>query len=886
MMQIFLVVILTVMGVIASLATAEVPGVLAVAGEVDSWVRALGDDDFRVREQATLRIWEQGEGALSALRGALKSSDPEQRFRARDLIDKIELHITPVSDPAVIALVERYAKALPTEKFVIFAQLRVKHGWRQLLKLYAAESDAGVRAKLQPAVDGVAVLGARECLLRGDVRGAREVLELAPADADGLLALAEFHRSQGTLVAELQRARAFAGRKSATWQLALQRAAGNLESAGQLAVEVGERPLAAALAALAGDPLPWLREEVRHRSEADRDLFGPVYAKAAVHHWLGQKIPAGVLEPLRVALASRNPTERNVAAHALLLVGEIPMAEAAMAKSSPLEGFLHFEALERIPEALQALGLDPAHPDFTTWVAKRLQHVPSDDIEDQHEVSTQSEEVVALANFLERRGLHDDAWAAFSGPLGDIAVKNPKSFLTLLGAVFGRRDDASGAPLLATRVAFEWAGDDDKRWDDIVVAAFGDDEPTREWWAALSEMAPTAPRRERFHGMLALVGLGPDPSHLRDEWLGRAWAAVGALPAAGRQPWLLRLSTHATATGDVVNALKAWDQMSESSRQGVFLGAHILDLSAANRWNEAAAIFREQITRANELNQVPSAPTFAYAAAALRQAGQPVEAAAHDRWAEQLALGDAGAAIEIGNGYAFGRDYPRAAEWWARAARQAAPSSHEFALALRLHADVLLDAGRWQEAAATSEVLCGLYGAADFRAVSSLPLMRQRLQADTARALALVMSNRRLAVATLAQCHRAFASDGSLADVFFPALRKVGLLKEYDAWFNESWHRLAQVLAAYPLADNTRNTAAWFAARSLRNLDEAERLITQALAANPRQAAYLDTMAEIQFAKGNRPQALEWSRAAVDCLPDDPQLRQQQERFRNGPLPK
>lgn len=890
-MQIILAVILTSMAAGSWLAAATPeslakPAVQAPASEIATLVRALGDDDFQVREKATQQIWELGDAALPALREALASTDPEQRFRARDLIGKIQLHITPETDAVVIALVERYAKATPTEKSVLFAKLRVKHAWRQMLKLYASETHAEVRAKLQPTVIGVAVKAARECLAQGDARAARELLELAPADAEGLLALAEFHRSQGTLDAELLRARDVKGRKSETWQLALQRAAGNLDAAKDAATAAGETRIAAAMAALAGDPLPWLRGVAEPRGEQEPDLLAPAYTKIALKHWLGQKALPADLDPLRAALAARNPTERDAAIHALFLLGEIAPAEAALTKSSPLAAFHHFESLERIPDALRVLGIDPDHPDFNAWVANRLHKAPSDDIEDQHEPSTQSEELVALANFLERRGVHDEAWAAFSGPLTTFAAKEPNPFLNFLGELFGNRELSSGAPRLARRVALAWAGEDDKRWEEIVATAFGDDEQARNWWAWLVDLDPQAGRPARFDAMLALFGLGPDPAHVRDHWLRLAWKVVDNTPAADRQPLVTRLSQLAMAEGDVANSLKAWDQLSETSRKEVFWGEHILHLSAVDRWNEAAAIFLDQIARAKAANQEPSAHNHAYAAATLRLAGRAEEAATHDRLADQLALGNAATAIQIGNGYAFGRDYPRATAWWARAARDANPDSREFAIALKLHADDLLEAGQWQASAAISEVLCRIYLAADYRGASSLPLMRQRLQTDTARALANLKTDRTGALALLTKCHHAFASDGSLADFFFPALRKVGLLKEHDEWFRESWSLIAKVVATYPLCDNTRNTAAWFASRALRNLDEAEKSLTRAIAANPTQSAYLDTMAEIQFAKGNRQKALEWSRQAVNFLPDDPQLRQQQERFRSAPLPK
>ena len=167
-----------------------------------------------------------------------------------------------------------------------------------------------------------------------------------------------------------------------------------------------------------------------------------------------------------------------------------------------------------------------------------------------------------------------------------------------------------------------------------------------------------------------------------------------------------------------------------------------------------------------------------------------------------------------------------------------------------------------------------------------LTLMHHRLQADLSRALANLESNREESIATLEKCHRIFINDGSLADHFFPAIRKAGLVREHDQWFGESWDRMVEIIERYPASDNTRNTAAWFASRAMRKLDEAEKQVAKALESNPDQAAYLDTMAEIQFAKGDRDKALEWSRRALNHEPNDSQLRGQHERFRSDPLPK
>ena len=85
----------------------------------------------------------------------------------------------------------------------------------------------------------------------------------------------------------------------------------------------------------------------------------------------------------------------------------------------------------------------------------------------------------------------------------------------------------------------------------------------------------------------------------------------------------------------------------------------------------------------------------------------------------------------------------------------------------------------------------------------------------------------------------------------------------------------------------------WLAARATRNLDQAEDLLDRALALKPDESSYLDTMAEIQFCKGRREKALEWSSKALNFTPGDAgitglesfMLRHQHERFRADPIP-
>lgn len=335
---------------------------------------------------------------------------------------------------------------------------------------------------------------------------------------------------------------------------------------------------------------------------------------------------------------------------------------------------------------------------------------------------------------------------------------------------------------------------------------------------------------------------------------------------------------------DVINSLKLWDQLPGDGRMESSWRTHILDLSAAGRWEEAAAFFQKQIDRITSAKLDPQPSMHACLAACLRSAGQIERANAQDQIVDTLALGND--AIEIANGYAYGGDYKRATEWWARAARQNAPGSQLFAIALTLYSQTLTAQGKWKEVAAISEVSAQTAASVDSSNVLPLGGLRLRLQADLGRALTLLKTDRAKAIAMLGKCHGMFPNDGSLADDFFPALRKMGLIKEHDEWFRISWDRMAAVLEKFPDSDNTCNTAAWLASRAQRKLDQAEKLLQHALALNPEQSAYLDTMAEIQFARGNREKAVEWSSEAINFMPLDSMLRRQHERFQSGPLPR
>jgi tetratricopeptide (TPR) repeat protein len=829
-------------------------------------IQRLGDDRYTVREEATKRLWEMGKPALPRLREATSHSDPEIVRRAKLLIRKIELEVTPDTEPEVLALVERYGRAAPDEKVELLQELRRHSAWKQMLRLFRDEQDAIVRDRARGMIQTVAIEAARTKLLAGKDDDARELLELAPGEGGTLIALAEFHRHRGTLQAELEKA------TRPAWRVALLRVAGDLVRAKAEAAEMGDLKTVAILALQEGDPLPWL--DLFEHAEGSRGA-ARVYLRLARKRWMGEALAAEDLAPLRELLKMDDENVRATARHFLFLLGENGIAEESLLRDDPKSAFIYFDFSERVPDALRAIGLDPARPDYSGWIAKRFEAL----LRDPDEAVDESLELQMMASFLNRRGLASE-FAAYDVPLAKLAETAPDAFVEFVTGLFNREELEAGAPKLARRIAVNYAKEDDAKWAELPGLALGETGMANEWWDWLGQLDPQASRADRFDALLALFRVGGDPRHLRADWLKRIWAGIDKLPADQTHPKLMMVLQLALGARDLDNALRAWDRLGGQTVVGD-LETHslLVYLSAAGQWERLSTLWLQFV------EDTPERVEFhAYAASTLRRAGKLKEAAEQDAWVEKLALGESDALFRIGHAYAFAGDFQRAAQWWQRAIRQATPETNNWTEVLDTHIERMLETHDWKRAAAASEVRASIH-AGGGRPLAPLALLRFRVAADFPRALAQLGTDRQSSLARLENCQRLIPADGSLADSFFPALRAAGLKKEHDLLFERTWTLLRPVLAAYPDGANTCNTAAWLAGRAASRLDEAEILIQRALVDSPEQAAYLDTFGEIWFARGDRKKALEWSARAIASDPLDATLRRQNERFRSAPLP-
>ncbi len=124
------------------------------------------------------------------------------------------------------------------------------------------------------------------------------------------------------------------------------------------------------------------------------------------------------------------------------------------------------------------------------------------------------------------------------------------------------------------------------------------------------------------------------------------------------------------------------------------------------------------------------------------------------------------------------------------------------------------------------------------------------------------------------------ANDPGMAADLVPVLVDAGRADEADRCFTAAYDRLRAKVAAGPAEPMPKNNLAWLCARSDRHLDEADALSAEAVAAEPADAACLDTRAEVLCRLGRPAEAVALERRALSIKPDDGYMVRQLARFR------
>lgn len=849
----------------------ESPDPLALVGR-------LASESYHEREAATQELWDMGERGLEALRTAQDSQDPEVAYRARRLVRRIQTGITPDTPPEIVQLVEAYHRGDPDDKRIVMEALRKKAAYMQVLRLHRFEEDPLALEECSETVELVVIPAVQELLAKEDWDAARTTMSLVPRTSDNLRRRAAFSWFRGEidedmLIATRENDREFA--------LALTRARGDIEGVLELAGELNREELVAGMSLFQGDPVPyfnWVADN--HHFSATMRLN----AEIARCRWLGDLGQAATYAKVLAAEARANEDDPKPMA-SLLLNGywdqALPVMEGRTEHADRL--YAYYEMVEQPAKAIAVYGYKGPADEKAAWIDGLMAKVS----EKPAKATEERELLVTVGAFLVARG-ERELGLEIGRRLGRIMRKrgNQKDWLEFIGQL----GDAAGVHYelaFAAAVDSMEKGNENIHAAQAIAAIFRNPEIAMRHWDRLKSEKDVPPR-ERLMLLGAIYGMVEMEPERVEPVLNRLFTkAVTALGDERRQA-LADLVEPAAYRDDANDVRELFVMLSEID--GIDRWSHLLGVyhSYMCDWESAAKAWEAELSR----NPKGSQAMISLAATKIRM-GARDEAAELLRVPRMNAFDEVDRLAQLAEVFSSYNISEDAESCLRRILMTADPTSRSWVAAGGEFAKYAKKRGEWRVAAAFMEVE-NLFDVRDQSTyISPLMYLRKRFEADFMRGLALHEEGREEdALALFDRSFQFLIGDGVLADDFFPLLREAGLADAHDRYFEISWERIMESIDSYPAAHNTYNSAAWLASRAVRRLDEAETLEAMALAVRPKQAAYLDTMAEVWFARGNREKAVEWSRKAVmdsenggHSATGGSELRGQFERFKSDPFP-
>jgi hypothetical protein len=832
--------------------------------EIARWIKQLGDNEFRLREAASRRLWAAGELAEAALREAARSDDAEVARRAKDILDKFKWGIYPDTPKEVVEQILNYqATDDANQKGEIVRKLLQagSAGRKALLKMAegaTAEQDNALRDLRLPLLLAENNLKAVEPLLGAGLENPN--LGPRPYAAYWLL--------RGKLderIAAFKEGGREAGRKNAAEVLAyLYRAKGNLTAAREAAEKAEAQAKDAEGKKEARKLVESLLYEAAHWKELARlpDLANPDQPvekwgyRAAYHRLTGNnKEFEAALAELRKLAAAKDGGENKT----------FFCAKAFFLNDRPAEGLELLGHGDRAPVRFEILCTQLRYADAFALV---------------EQVRAADKELGALEDLQARTlyllGEKDRAQAIFARRAAAIKEgSTADAFLGLLDAEYkvGLKDQAfehcgklleilnPNDPLAnpATRSLFAKVFPD--KTDAAVV-----------WWSLLrskysSEGVPRVLRR------------------LRDLLDGKTPAAeVKALVEGVGHDGGLRQEEEALRPAALAEAALATglDDLAVSCLEKAATPAALLrlgDLLAGRKqWQRAASCYR----RSWDKDVREPLPLF-LAGWALERAGQGEEGKKLREQAHWLPLADET------NRYAFldeltRRNHLEGARREADLLRRLSrPESFYAGSALRRQA---LDAvGRKDFLAAARDyelaMLRCLHPYTTFvqsGAYVAVPALVHRFRAAGELAAGRIDAARR----EIALAQADLPGGMELALDLVPQLERRGEKRDADRLFADTLAVYEKLCRDYPKCAWAHNSAAWLSACCRRNLDEALVHATKAVELAPNNAGHLDTLAEVHFQRGEKEKAVALQKRVVELDPKKPYFRKQLRRLEAG----
>lgn len=870
-------------------------------------VAQLGDEQFEVRQKASEFLWRAALRAEGALAKAVESDDPEVRYRAAQILDKLRLGITPDTPPEVAALVEAYQKGNPQTKQQMLQQMRQKGLYGTLIVLHERETDPQLKQALFNHLRTDANRLLPRAIAAGDFAEAEKWFAFAQLHEEMLLQMSVVLLVNDKLdgrIAEIQaRLQSPMPLPSDARLVAyLLRAAGKLKEAREAAEIAKDAVLLRGLSMELGDWDAVIKQHqvIHSDSPFNRGRETESLCYLAVYEFLaGREAEVDTLLKKLVTRFDEKTDDAWQTGETLLLCERFDLAFDFLKKWRPLAAIELYRHRQEPAEVLTWLKVSPGQDFSRAWF---------DELPTQPNTRTSWPEArfslaCQLAKLLHFSGQHDDATRLFA-LLEKLAeefatTSEQRSFGLLAEAENGAGQGSAADKHLGRALSLP---------NNVFHLSRMLPKPAGAaawWWGHLRKRAPGETPEATLKLLRRLLSpgqiVGDAWETLRDE----AELAIATLPAGEQGKATLILAETALLQGDAEGARVMLERAAPNYEPAALKLADLLardkDWEAAAKWyHVAAGPAAEAMEAAPKPDPAAEAPGGGRAVAARNTEIHPAQLLA--LYLHGFALAEQGEE-EAGKGIMLK----------AQQRLPTASSRHQFALGLQerglksqarqqweiirrtgplnsWHTNTaaehqgnlisgeqpLAAAELWRkltlQLASTNSTLLDVRGYVD------LPVTIHRTRAKAL----LTEGKSEEALAELTLANKAYPAQTKLVEDFVPLLEKAGLNAEADKLFDAAYAFQAKLCADFPSGASYLNNLAWMAARCGRKLDAALGYATKAVELAPENAGYLDTLAEVHFQRGEKEQAISLMKRCLELEPRRAYFQKQLQRFEAG----
>ena len=842
-------------------------------------IKQLSSTDFKTRESATQNLWKLGKSAEPFLREAIIKGNAELKYRGNKVLEEFELGLYPDTPKEIAELIKNYRSGNASQKEAAIVKMAELGQTKLLMKLVRRERNPGIRKLVAQIVSRNISEQIPKLILEDNLNEVSELLEVAALDQTGMRNFASFLVETKRIDLAIQNKRKAAKSSDIdteilAWML---RANGDSKEAAEIFEKLGDKTRSRHSLSAGGD----LRSYANSFVDPTRKTIDSLGFAAAAARLSGDKDRLQEISKRIEEYGMAMKDELGRCINALVINGEVKRAFSLTKKAKGKELFDMEMWRYNFDSAFNAIGITEKKGPYTNWLNE---YEKSFKFENEGVIQSSLFPAGQLASACYLTGQIDEARRIMDRVKG-LLIKNNVSLVQLI-----QWERIIGLEVLAKKHALEAM---QKEPSADIIEGYFQLRSEYSWlgrtcWAFLESKFSKEPIEKKLHRMESLFDLEDRNQieiKLADECIKQFLIFAKKEKNLAKKKELIRGARDLTILHEkwqlAVEATEIWLELIGVEAVGYHFMKYGDTLLKAGM-NEKAASQYDKAWKSN-----PSEPLPLYLkGVAMDKAGKKLEARKLKSMASIMATGEVTKRHFLANAMWQNNDDELARAQDEIILRIASPKESVHPEALRRqYVDNSLNSKDLNARLKSLE----FYMLSKMRPVNANSVLSPRstlsylIDAEITKAK-IEISNKKpdKAQERIQKLQEINSSDSSMLEDTYQLLVDAGNEEGANQIFKTTYEVSQSTINRFPNHGQHNNNHAWLLSRCGKQLDEALIHAEKAVKLEPKNGAFLDTLAEVHFQLGNRPKAIEISEKAVQLLGDDIQVKRQLERFRSG----